>query len=1189
MRQADTSGATQVTLNFDYIRRFLTSATEYATAEVCEDWNGLICATGWIVVGLFQGPGTDAAYQPFSLDLNTVPGLNPISSTFALRFTSNNLVPPRPPISVNIDNVQLVLTGSGGGTVTNPSNDPPFFVEVADDYDLAPGEQLTLTYDVLVDDPLAVNLFDVTNTAEVRSTSLLIPSIDSVTDDVPITVVGDTVWYDLDDDGVVDVGEPGIPNVQVNLLDSGGAVVATTTTASNGTYRFDLNGLPAGDYEVEAVNPPAGLVPSTIATNPTGLFTVAEGDTYLDADIGFRPAPGTAIIGNQVWSDANFDGFRDPGEIGIGGVTIELRRQSDGALIATATTAPDGSYLFTGLAADDYYVDVLDHDPGTGGSGPLNGYALVIGGQSNVDPTLPITVVAGDVYLYADFGFYNALLHTVGDTVWYDADGDAFRDDPVSEPGIEGVSVDLLDSLGNVIGTTFTAADGTFTFDGVPDGTYEYRIPHGTGILTGYTPTTPDAIASGRTIVVAGADVIDIDDFGYTLYGAIGDTVFSDANANRVQDPGEVGIGGVTVELFRDQNANGILDIGDGAAIETTTTDSSGRYLFTRRPAAVYFVSVNDGQAALTGYIPTTIDEEAWPGTQLVAVLPTGTSSFLEADFGYQDPTLLDISGTVWHDEHDPPGSIDPGEVGISTVTIELLDPNGVMVASTTTDASGNYLFPNVANLPVGQQYTVQVTDIFGVLIGMVSTTGGDNQPADPGDTNINFGYRRPGKVTLASISEFRVISDGTTSVVEWITRTELGTMGFLLERYDSTSNEWRRVNNKLVPALIASPQGGVYRHPDGEVTLGATHTYRLVEEEIWGSTRVHGPFEVEVAPSAGETLSNLFEAQAHQPEPHRYVMRYAMDSPPGTRAKIIVREAGLTHLDAATIADALEDVDEAGVVEWIAQGQLRLSHREQEVAWKADADGRGVSFIAEAIDSLYTLDNVYWAEPGQGTVMEEVLNSLVFTDDFENGSVNAWSSGKGESAGSGRKVAAGDSLSFSDCIKYEEDAFPATLVSTDPESDYWYWKGMIGGHPTLGTVSVSIEVPAPVAGDSNGQLVVRMYGINDTAEVNDHRVAVWINGEYAGKGVGQGTGAFPVNVDIPSPLNDGTNEIQLVAHLDHAGPSYLYMDSLELAYRRGHRAADDVLEIGIEESGLVTVDGFTSDEITVINTSDPE
>ncbi|MCP4902886.1 MAG: hypothetical protein GY906_38480, partial [bacterium] len=404
-----------------------------------------------------------------------------------------------------------------------------------------------------------------------------------------------------------------------------------------------------------------------------------------------------------------------------------------------------------------------------------------------------------------------------------------------------------------------------------------------------------------------------------------------------------------------------------------------------------------------------------------------------------------------------------------------------------------------------------------------------------------------------------------------------------------STSNEWRRVNNKLVPALIASPQGGVYRHPDGEVTLGATHTYRLVEEEIWDSTRVHGPFEVEVAPSAGETLSNLFEAQAHQPEPHRYVMRYAMDSPPGTRAKIILRKAGLTHLDATTIADALEDVDEAGVVEWIAQGQLRLSHREQEVAWKADADGQGVSFIAEAIDSLYTLDNVYWAEPGQGTVMEEVLNSLIFTDDFENGSVSAWSSGKSGSSGSNQNAAGVDSLSFSDSIKYEEDVFPATLVATDPESDYWYWKGMIGGHPTLGTVSVSIEVPTPVTGDSNGQLLVRLHGINDTPEVDDHRVAVWINGEYAGQGIGHGAGGFSFAVNIPSTLNDGANEVQLVAHLDHAGPSYLYMDSLELTYLRGHRAADDVLEIGIEESGLVTVDGFTSDEITVINTSDPE
>ena len=57
--------------------------------------------------------------------------------------------------------------------------------------------------------------------------------------------IGDVVWHDLDGDGTQDPAEPGINGVTVRLLDSSGAVVATTTTAANpvggapGWYLFD--------------------------------------------------------------------------------------------------------------------------------------------------------------------------------------------------------------------------------------------------------------------------------------------------------------------------------------------------------------------------------------------------------------------------------------------------------------------------------------------------------------------------------------------------------------------------------------------------------------------------------------------------------------------------------------------------------------------------------------------------------------------------------------------------------------------------------------------------------------------------------------------------------------------------------------------------------------------------------------
>ena len=75
--------------------------------------------------------------------------------------------------------------------------------------------------------------------------------------------IGDTVWLDLDGDGVQDAGESGIPNVTVYLKDSGGATIRTVTTDADGTYNFFLP-TETGDFtvEVDTATLPVGLVQS---------------------------------------------------------------------------------------------------------------------------------------------------------------------------------------------------------------------------------------------------------------------------------------------------------------------------------------------------------------------------------------------------------------------------------------------------------------------------------------------------------------------------------------------------------------------------------------------------------------------------------------------------------------------------------------------------------------------------------------------------------------------------------------------------------------------------------------------------------------------------------------------------------------------------------------------------------------
>ena len=78
--------------------------------------------------------------------------------------------------------------------------------------------------------------------------------------------LGNQVWNDVNNDGLLNNGETGVNGVTVRLLDSTGAItLQSTTTAGNGNYLF--TGLLPGDYIVE-IQTPTGFRSSTGAATP---------------------------------------------------------------------------------------------------------------------------------------------------------------------------------------------------------------------------------------------------------------------------------------------------------------------------------------------------------------------------------------------------------------------------------------------------------------------------------------------------------------------------------------------------------------------------------------------------------------------------------------------------------------------------------------------------------------------------------------------------------------------------------------------------------------------------------------------------------------------------------------------------------------------------------------------------------
>ncbi len=93
-------------------------------------------------------------------------------------------------------------------------------------------------------------------------------------DDPSTAELGDTVWNDLDGDGIQEVGEPGIEGVIVRL-ELGGTLLASMQTDVNGRYGF--SSLLGGVYTVAL---DASTIPDGFVTSPCNV----GGDDSIDSD-----------------------------------------------------------------------------------------------------------------------------------------------------------------------------------------------------------------------------------------------------------------------------------------------------------------------------------------------------------------------------------------------------------------------------------------------------------------------------------------------------------------------------------------------------------------------------------------------------------------------------------------------------------------------------------------------------------------------------------------------------------------------------------------------------------------------------------------------------------------------------------------------------------------------------------------
>ena len=540
-----------------------------------------------------------------------------------------------------------------------------------------------------------------------------------------------TVYRDDSRNGDQDGTEPGYSGVTVQLLDASGNVVATTTTDANGTYSFSK--LPDGTYSVKVVkdgelaDTEQTEDPDTNKDNASEPVTLGEDNPTKD-HIDFGYVPDYSIHG-LVYRDGDRNETHGAGEKGYANQTVELR-DKDGKVVATTTTDANGAYSFSKLPAGDYTVKVVK-------DGALTDLDQTEDPDSTKDSFSGVISLSNDHRTETDVNFGYIANNSINGTIYRDGDRDGRKGD--TEGRYSGVTVQLLDKDGKVIATTTTDKDGKYSFEHLPDGTYSVTVVKDGALAdadqTGDPDNKLDNASQPITLDEDNPTKGDVD-FGYVPNNTITGTVYRDDNRDKTIDGDEPGLERVSVQLLDE----------DGNVLQTLDTAADGTYAFQHLPDGTYTVKVVRS-SAIKDYDQTEDPDATVDDTSAVYTMGPGHSLQENVNFGYVPD--YSIAGRVYRDA-DKSGSYTDGEETFGGVTVDLLDKDGNVVGTTTTDADGTYSF---SKLPAGT-YRVKVhpdgalagldqtEDPDGIADSMSGeiTIGFDNQKV----TGVNFGYVAP-------------------------------------------------------------------------------------------------------------------------------------------------------------------------------------------------------------------------------------------------------------------------------------------------------------------------------------------------------------------------------------------------------------------------------------------------------------
>ncbi len=468
---------------------------------------------------------------------------------------------------------------------------------------------------------------------------------------------------------------------------------------------------------------------------------------------------------------------------------------------------------------------------------------------------------------------------------------------------------------------------------------------------------------------------------------------------------------------------------------------------------------------------------------------------------------------------------------------------------------------------------------------------------------------------TIADLQAQRRAKGGVE--VRWQTASEADSLGFELQRWDAERGEYIALHRGVLPATQHLP-GGNYRFVDaGAPTDTDELQYRITEVEMSGLRGPQRDFRVSVervSVEAGglraesDAPRGAFSGQPIAPstrQQHRLAdslrqQRTRTSSADVAQSLLPVRSASqgfgkaspnfaqaVAFLDIERLTEAGQPLEgglvrvsvtdlaaATGLRPALAQalangGRWQLSRDGEPIAWRLTDDGSAIEFYASALPEAartYSRFDVYRLSVADGPHTAARVKTV-----------------RGELTGGPTATPGG---TFRASQSFEQEVLGRPLVTNDPSADYWFWDGVLSGHPSFGNrrLDFSLAPDGEARLSTDNRLSLRFWGLSDTPQSPDHQARIWLNGIDLGTVAWNDLGAATLDVEFGrGALRNDANRLVVEGLVGN-----FLIDGFDLHYDRAFRASTGTLHLTAGERAVVTVEGLPSANIAVWELSSP-